>query len=159
MLITINDLPSIRKQHSTQKLVLTSGTFDLIHIGHLNFLENAKKYGDILVVLMSGDNRVRARKGSTRPIINETERARILDALKVVDYVFIDPSMLGPNETDSIHAEIIKLLQPDYYVTDGPDPRFIELVDKSKFIIIDRNDASEQKSTTEIIEHIVNISK
>lgn len=80
MIITFNDLQDIKKKHSSQRLVLTSGTFDLLHVGHLNYLERVKEHGDIVVVLLSGDNRVKARKGSKRPIINESERAIILDS-------------------------------------------------------------------------------
>jgi cytidyltransferase-like protein len=152
MIITLNDLNSIRTRHANQKLVLTSGTFDLLHVGHLNYLEQVKQYGDRVIVLLSGDNRVKSRKGPSHPIINEVDRARILDSLKVVDYVFIDPSRLKPNETDPIHAEILQELQPDHYVTDGPDPRFVDLMDKAKFIILER--LQSEPSTTSIIERI-----
>jgi rfaE bifunctional protein nucleotidyltransferase chain/domain len=152
MIITLNDLGSVRKRHTNQKLVLTSGTFDLLHVGHLNYLEQVKKHGDVVMVLLSGDDRVKARKGSSRPIINERERARILDNLKMVDYVFIDPSKIKPDETDPIHYKILQELQPDQYVTDGPDPRFVELMDKSKFIILER--LLPEPSTTSIIERI-----
>ena len=153
MIVTIEALASIRKRHADQKLVLTSGTFDLFHVGHLNYLEHVKQYGDVLVVLLSGDNRVKARKGSSRPIIPEDDRARILDSLKIVNYVFIDPSKLGPHETDPIHAEILRELQPDFYVTDGPDPRFVNLMDESRFIVLER--MKPNPSTTAIIEHIM----
>lgn len=133
--------------------MLTTGTFDLFHVGHLEYLEQVKQYGDVLVVMMSGDDRVIARKGPKRPIIPEAERARILDALKVVDYVFIDPSKMGPEETDPIHAEILSNLQPDFYVTDGPDPRFVHIMDKESFKILDR--MQPDPSTTAIIDRIV----
>ncbi|HSX46212.1 MAG TPA: adenylyltransferase/cytidyltransferase family protein [Candidatus Saccharimonadia bacterium] len=110
MIVTLDDLPSVRERHSSQKLVLTSGTFDLLHVGHLDYLESVKKYGDIVVVLLSGDNRVKARKGQERPIIPDNDRARILDSLRVVDYVFIDPSRLSPDEADAVHSEILKRL-------------------------------------------------
>jgi rfaE bifunctional protein nucleotidyltransferase chain/domain len=152
MMINLNDLTQIRNRHNDQKIVLTSGTFDMLHSGHLDYLEDVKKYGDLLVVLLSGDNRVKARKGPTRPIFNEAERARLLDSLKLVDYVFVDPSKMKPNQTDPIHFEILHKLQPNYYVTDGPDPRFFDLMDKSKFIILERMQA--EPSTTSIIERI-----
>jgi cytidyltransferase-like protein len=152
MMINLNDLTQIRNRHNDQKIVLTSGTFDMLHSGHLDYLEDVKKYGDLLVVLLSGENRVKARKGPTRPIFNEAERARLLDSLKLVDYVFVDPSKMKPNQTDPIHFEILHKLQPNYYVTDGPDPRFFDLMDKSKFIILERMQA--EPSTTSIIERI-----
>ena len=155
MIITIDDIVDVRNNHPEQKIVLTSGTFDLLHIGHLNYLDKVKEHGDIVVVLLSGDKRVKARKGQKRPIINESDRARILDNLKMVDYVFIDPSNMRPDEIDPIHAEILQKLKPDYYVTDGPDPRFYNLMDKSQFIILDR--LNPEPSTTSIIQHILKL--
>jgi D-beta-D-heptose 7-phosphate kinase/D-beta-D-heptose 1-phosphate adenosyltransferase len=107
MIIQLNDLSTIRERHSNQKLVLTSGTFDLFHAGHLNYLEQVKQHGDCVVVLLSGDTRVKARKGPSRPIVAEIDRARVLDSLKIVDYVFIDPSKLKPTEKDPIHHQIL----------------------------------------------------
>lgn len=153
MVVNIDDLSEIRAQHKDKKIVLTSGTFDLLHVGHLNYLEQVKQNGDIVVVLLSGDSRVKARKGPRRPIIHEAERAQLLDSLRVVDYVFIDPSKLGPDETDPIHAEVLHKLQPDYYVTDGPDPRFYDLMDRAKFIILER--LQSEPSTTSIIKRII----
>ena len=153
MIITVDDLADVRSRHAGRKVALTTGTFDLFHVGHLEYLEQVKQYGDILVVMMSGDDRVKARKGSKRPIIPEAERARILGALKIVDYVFIDPSKMGPEETDPIHAQILDKLQPDYYVTDGPDPRFVHIMDKASFKILDR--MQPDPSTTAIIDRIV----
>lgn len=152
MILNNEQLADIRAKHQDQKIVLTSGTFDLFHVGHLNYLEQVKQHGDIVIVLLSGDNRVKARKGTTRPIIFEDDRARILDSLKIVDYVFIDPSTLSPDETDPIHAELLEKLQPDYYVTDGPDPRFVNLMDSSKFIILER--MQPEPSTSSIINRI-----
>ncbi len=154
MIIAFDDITDIRNNHSDQKVVLTSGTFDLLHVGHLNYLEKVKEHGDVVVVLLSGDQRVKSRKGSKRPIINESERARILDNLKIVDYVFIDPSKMRPDETDPIHAEILQKLNPDFYVTDGPDPRFYDLMDKPKFIILDR---MNPEPSTSIINRILEL--
>lgn len=155
MIVTLNDLVSIRQKNANKKLVLTSGTFDLIHVGHLNYLQQVKNCGDVLVVLLSGDKRVKARKGQKRPIIPEEQRAQMLDALSVVDYVLIDPSELPPTATDPIHAELLKRLQADFYVTDGPDPRFYDLMDKEKFVILDR--LEPEPSTTSIIQKITGL--
>ena len=106
-------------------------------------------------MLLSGDTRVKARKGAKRPIINENDRAKILDNLKIVDYVFIDHSDMRPDERDPVYAEILQKLKPDFYVTDGPDPRFYELIDKSQFIILDR--LKPEPSTTGIIQHILDL--
>lgn len=155
MIVTLNGLAGIRARYIDKKIVLTSGTFDLFHVGHLRYLNSVKTYGDVVIVMLSGDDRIRARKGLKRPIIPEADRAQILDALKVVDYVFIDPSELPPDQIDPIHAEIVARLQPDMYVTDGDDIRFSSIMAKSKLAILPRADSGEHASTTAIIAHIV----
>ena len=79
----------------------------------------------------------------------------MLDNLKMVDYVLIDPSEMKPDENDPIHAEILQKLNPDFYVTDGPDPRFYNLMDGSKFIILDC--LNPEPSTTSIINRILEL--
>lgn len=154
MIIKTENLSAVRSRHQNEKVVLTSGTFDLLHVGHLRYLEAVKALGDVVVVLLSGDARVKARKGSSRPIIPEGDRAQMLDALKTVNYVLIDPATGSPQEIDPIHAEIIKQLDPDLYATDGEDPRFFNLMDKAKLFILPRT--NESISTSAIIDHIQN---
>jgi hypothetical protein len=87
----------------------------------------------------------------------------MLDALKMVDYVFIDPAVAPPNEIDPIHQKIVSTLQPDIYATDGPDPRFWDIMDESKLVVIsqERSDGypkvpgRENASTSAIIKHIL----
>lgn len=110
-----------------------------------------------MVVLLSGDARVKARKGPSRPIIPENDRAQMLDALKIVNYVFIDPAKATPDQIDPIHAEIVKLLDPDIYATDGEDPRFFTIMDKSKLVVLSRT--NEQVSTSAIIKHILELER
>jgi len=154
MIVSLKNLSDIRREHPDQKIVLTSGTFDLFHVGHLDYLQTVKTYGDIIIVILSGDKRVIARKGLSRPIIPESERAEIIDALKVVDFVFIDPSKQPPDTLDPIYQEIVNELQPDLYVTDGEDIRFLSILDKSKQFILPRKESGKYGSTTEIIRHI-----
>jgi len=72
------------------KIVFTNGCFDIIHVGHVDFLEKCKSYGDYLVVGLNSDDSVRElKKGSNRPINNEYDRKRVLLALKPVDCVII----------------------------------------------------------------------
>ncbi len=72
-----------------RKLVLTNGCFDLLHVGHIQYLEQARSLGDALAVAVNGDESVRSLKGDGRPLNTEQERARVLAALEVVDYVTI----------------------------------------------------------------------
>jgi rfaE bifunctional protein nucleotidyltransferase chain/domain len=157
MVITSNELAGVHEKHQDKKIVLTSGTFDLFHTGHLHYLEAVKAHGDILVVLLSGDVRVKARKGDTRPIIPEADRAEILDALRIVDYVLIDPNA-GEGSSAPFYMDLVRDLQPACYVTDGYDVRFSEALDRAKQIILDRTDGGEHSSTSAIIAHIQSLS-
>jgi D-beta-D-heptose 7-phosphate kinase / D-beta-D-heptose 1-phosphate adenosyltransferase len=94
-----------------QSLVFTSGAFDLLHIGHITLLENARREGDRLIVAVNSDKSVQRLKGSARPIVGEQERARVLAALSAVDaaVIFDDPTPIA----------IIRSLQPDVIVKGG----------------------------------------
>ncbi len=72
-----------------QSLVFTNGVFDLLHVGHVRYLAEARALGDALLVAVNSDRTVRELKGDSRPIINEDERAELLAALRQVDYVTI----------------------------------------------------------------------
>lgn len=72
-----------------KRLVFTNGVFDLLHVGHVRYLTQARALGDALVVAINSDRTVRELKGPNRPIFNQAERAEILAALRVVDYVVV----------------------------------------------------------------------
>ena len=74
-------------KNNSKKIVFTNGVFDLLHVGHVRYLNEAKKIGDILVVGINSDDSVKKIKGPSRPINTMEDRARILLALKSVDYV------------------------------------------------------------------------
>ncbi|HEX2515572.1 MAG TPA: adenylyltransferase/cytidyltransferase family protein, partial [Chloroflexota bacterium] len=74
-------------RETEQRIVLTNGHFDLLHIGHVRLLQAARSLGDILVVGVNGDASVRRRKGPTRPLVPGAERAEVLAALAAVDFV------------------------------------------------------------------------
>ncbi len=88
-LYPLEKLARIIQEHKRkgQKVVLTNGCFDLIHVGHIRYLKEAKDRGDILVVALNSDSSVRSLKGRGRPILEEKERAEILSAFSFVDYV------------------------------------------------------------------------
>jgi len=88
-------------------IVTTNGCFDLLHIGHLRYLEAARSHGDVLVVAVNSDNSVRQLKGPGRPIVPQDERATMLAALQLVDYVTVFDS-LNP-------CELVSLLRPDVH--------------------------------------------
>jgi rfaE bifunctional protein nucleotidyltransferase chain/domain len=78
-----------RLRAGKQKLVFTNGCFDILHVGHVRYLEQARALGDTLIVAVNSDRTVRELKGVGRPLMNESERAEILAALRTVDYVTI----------------------------------------------------------------------
>ena len=78
-----------RLRSSGLSVVFTNGVFDLIHVGHIRYLTDARALGDRLVVAINSDRSVRQLKGESRPIFNERERAEILAALRMVDYVTV----------------------------------------------------------------------
>ncbi len=90
----------------SKKVVLAGGCFDVLHPGHIIFLEKAKRAGDSLVVLLENDQRVKELKGVDRPIHTQKERAQILQALKAVDYVISLPYLTDEKEYDRIIQEI-----------------------------------------------------
>jgi rfaE bifunctional protein nucleotidyltransferase chain/domain len=82
-------LKTLAKDRQNKRLVFTNGCFDILHVGHVRYLEEAKKCGDLLVVAVNSDQSVKNLKGPERPLQTETDRAEILAALKAVDYSFI----------------------------------------------------------------------
>ncbi|MEO6245609.1 MAG: adenylyltransferase/cytidyltransferase family protein [Opitutaceae bacterium] len=93
------------------RVVLTNGVFDLLHTGHLYYLQKARALGDGLVIALNADTSVRALKGPTRPVQSETQRAYALGALACVDAVFVF-------NTPRLDAEI-RALRPDIYCKAG----------------------------------------
>lgn len=105
------------------RIVLANGCFDLLHVGHVRYLEAAKEYGDLLVVGVNADAQVRALKGENRPVTAENERAEIIAALRAVDFVtiFREPTV----------EQLIRAVRPDFhakgtdYTTDNVPEREI----------------------------------
>lgn len=94
-----------------QNLVFTNGVFDLLHVGHVRYLQQARELGDALVVAINSDRSVRELKGEDRPLTSQNERAEILLALAAVDYVTIFDELSPRN--------LIKGLLPDVLVKGG----------------------------------------
>ena len=74
-----------------KRIVLANGCFDTLHVGHIRYLEAAKREGDILVVAVNADTSLRQLKGTGRPILNEQSRAQLVGAIRAVDYVLVFP--------------------------------------------------------------------
>jgi rfaE bifunctional protein nucleotidyltransferase chain/domain len=100
-----------RMRASGKRLVFTNGVFDLLHVGHVRYLAQARELGDALLVAINSDQTVRELKGPDRPVFNESERAEILAALRCVDYVTIFDN-ISPRS-------LIAILLPDVLVKGG----------------------------------------
>lgn len=91
------------------KIVLTSGSFDLVHLGHVKYLAKAKQLGDVLVVGVDGDAKIRARKGADRPMVPEEERLEMLAHQRPVDLIYLKGD-------DEARWALIKTVRPDVLV-------------------------------------------
>ena len=100
------ELSGLKKK--SKKIVFTNGCFDIIHAGHISYLNEAKALGDILIVGLNSDESVRRLKGADRPVVNERDRAYVLANLKPVDYV-----VMFDEDTP---YELIKKIKPDVLV-------------------------------------------
>ncbi|MCC7437015.1 MAG: D-glycero-beta-D-manno-heptose 1-phosphate adenylyltransferase [Armatimonadetes bacterium] len=94
-----------------KRIVFTNGCFDILHRGHVSYLAQSRQLGDLLVVGVNTDASVRRLKGEQRPIVTEADRAEIVAALRVVDYVALFD--------DDTPYELIQLVQPDVLVKGG----------------------------------------
>lgn len=110
-IISISKIGSLSDKLKKQGkvVVLAGGCFDVLHPGHVIFLEKAKKAGDILIVLLESDEKIKTLKGINRPIHSQAERAKVLSALRSVDLVVLLPFM----ESDSAYDALIRQIKPD----------------------------------------------
>lgn len=134
-----------------KKVVFTNGCFDILHVGHMTYLEEAKAFGDYLFVGVNSDDSVRRLKGPTRPINNEQDRAELLAGLKAVDYTVIF--------TEDTPVELIGLLKPsihvkggDYKKEDLPETAVVESYGGTVEIV----SLVEGKSTSNVVKKIQN---
>jgi rfaE bifunctional protein nucleotidyltransferase chain/domain len=146
-------LPEWRKNFraSGKKLVVTNGCFDILHLGHVTYLEHARNFGDALLVGVNGDVAARQLKGAGRPVNTENDRAAVLAALQSVDGVCVF--------TDATATKFLAAARPDIYVKGGDytletlnqdERRAVESAD-GKIVIVP---FVPGKSTTSLLEKI-----
>ncbi|MBN1364718.1 MAG: D-glycero-beta-D-manno-heptose 1-phosphate adenylyltransferase [Syntrophaceae bacterium] len=143
----LKKLNALRKKG--KKIAFTNGCFDILHVGHIRYLREAKKNADVLVLALNSDSSVRSIKGKKRPLMTEKERAEILAALEFIDFVTIFP--------ESTPLKLINFLKPDVLIKGGdwPKDKVVGREDVVKWggkvVIIPE---VEGKSTTNIVEKI-----
>lgn len=146
-----NQLASILQQAKTEGAVVvtTNGCFDVLHLGHLRYLQAARQLGDLLIVAVNSDNSVRQLKGENRPLVPEAERAEMLAGLECVDYVVIFPELTPIN--------LLSELKPNIHVKGG-DYKLEQLIERD---VVEANGGKvivglnvPGKSTTNLIEVI-----
>jgi len=96
-----------RLRENGKKLVFTNGCFDILHVGHVRYLNQARSLGDALVVALNSDRSVSEIKGDGRPIVNESERAEVLAAFACVDFVVLFHDPTPQNTIDAIVPDIL----------------------------------------------------
>ena len=149
MLKTQDEIIKIVKEEQAKgkSFVVTNGCFDILHVGHVRYLQKTKTFADYSIVMLNSDKSVRSIKGPTRPINNENDRAEILCALDCVDFVIL----FDEDSPQNLIAEIkpdVHTKGADYTVDTLPEAKtIIENGGRIEFISF-----VEGKSTTSIIE-------
>jgi len=151
---TIYDLKQISEGLKEQNkiVITTNGVFDILHIGHIRYLKEAKKLGDILIVAINSDLSTKKIKGPNRPLNNENDRAESIASLECIDYVTIF------NEEDPI--KFLEKIKPDIHVKGG-DYEMDQIIEKD---IVEKNNGKivlipeiKGYSTTDLIKRMINL--
>lgn len=141
-----------RLRQQGKKIAFTNGCFDILHVGHVRYLTEARKTADVLVLALNSDSSVRALKGEKRPLVPEQERAEVLAGLECIDFITIFAELTP--------LELICFLKPDILIKGGDWPE-----DQ----VVGRNEIREWgghvtiipevagKSTTNIVDRVISL--
>ena len=141
-----------------QRIVLTMGTFDILHIGHFRYLEKAKEHGDVLVVGVDSDEKVKRRKGPNRPIVGHDERLEALAHIRHVDLIFL-------KGVDNPKWQLIKTVQPDILIAtqDAYGPEQVEALNEFCGQVVVLEPQATTRTTAKIrrllVEHLVRLEE
>lgn len=151
MLISTDDIATFCEvlRKGGKKVVFTNGCFDILHAGHVTYLEKARSFGDCLVLGLNTDASVRANKGPSRPINSELDRAKVVGGLKAVDYVVL----FGEQTAEKLIAKV----KPDVYVKGGDYT--LDTLPEAKIVMgyggkVEFVTMVEGRSTTNVIQKI-----
>ena len=137
-------------QQQGKKVIFTNGCFDILHIGHANYLAQARNLGDKLVVGLNADSSVRALKGATRPLVDEEARAGLLASLACVDMVVLF--------TEQTPEQLLSVLRPDVLVKGG-DYQLEQVLGREYVQEVALLDFTEGYSTSNLVEKISKLAK
>lgn len=118
--LTIEQTIKIAKKlkHQGETIILVGGCFDILHVGHIEFLSRSKQLGETLFVLLESDASIRRSKGERRPIQNQKDRAKILSKIEDVDYIVMLPLF----SSDKEYYSLVKKIKPDIIAVTEGDP-------------------------------------
>lgn len=116
-IVGLDDLPGIHAAHPGESITFCSGSFDLFHIGHVVFLEWAKReFPGLLVVGVGNDSVIRAVKGEGRPVVDQVARLRLVDSQRSVDYCYLDTISRSKEDLAEVLEQAFSRLKPRHYV-------------------------------------------
>tara|TARA_R110002020_G_C16242507_1_gene769199 strand:+ start:59 stop:547 length:489 start_codon:yes stop_codon:yes gene_type:complete len=152
--LDVEGVSSFLKSFPDHKIVATNGCFDILHAGHVAYLEAAKELGDVLIVGLNDDDSIKELKGSTRPINCLEDRARVLASVRYVDLVVIFHEKRA--------HEFIKAVQPDIYVKGGDYT--LDSLSECERLLLEENTLDivilpqlTGRSTTNIVNKLINM--
>lgn len=152
-ILTTEQGVEVAKQIKTQgkKIVLVGGCFDILHIGHIAFLEKAKEQGDVLIIFLESDENIKKTKGPARPVNTQDDRAKILASLSIVDYVI----KLSEITDNTNYDNLVIQLKPAIIATTAGDANRSHKERQAEKIgakVVDVIESIQNKSTTKVIK-------
>lgn len=154
-IVEVKNIKRLLGEITNKKTVLAGGCFDIFHKGHIKFLEEAKKRGDILIVLLESDENIKKNKGKERPINDQESRAVFLNNLRVVDYVV---KLSGINK-DEDYSRLVNEIKPKVIAMSEGDEKANKKLNQAKKVgaeLVTVNKLIAQQSTSRIIQKVLN---
>ena len=153
MIVDMAGFERLRSSHPEGRIVLAAGSFDLLHAGHLDYLEWARSQGDLLVVIVNDDVTIKRAKGRYRPIASEQDRLRLIDAMKPVGYAMITHDIY-----DVAVEQAARKLRPDVialYHDTWSEPRLRGLRAALPGVTVLTDERAKVDSSTDIMKRVV----
>ena len=148
----VSEIDLLKKEIIGKNVVLAGGCFDVLHPGHIIFLEQAKKEGEVLVVLLESDQKIKELKGEDRPFFTQADRAKVLSSVKFVDFIILMPHSNSASDYDEI---VLKVSPSIIAATKGEvEEEFkIRSAEKTGAVLKFVTEMVEDYSTSRILNH------